>query len=125
PHRGGGRRHARRPAAPDPLPGGGAPRRRQDLRPRGRPSRLGAGSGVAMYLLIRREDVDLAAGPPAHSSGLSRALLIGGHTGATHTGLALIELADGHVDSHVHSFETSFYVLEGEPVLYLDGRGVR
>ena len=78
-----------------------------------------------MYLLVRREDVDLAAGPPEHSSGLSRAMLIGGHTGAVHTGLALIELADGHVDSHVHSFETSFYVLEGEPVLYLDGRGVR
>jgi quercetin dioxygenase-like cupin family protein len=52
-------------------------------------------------------------------------MLIGGHTGATHTGLALIELGDGHVDSHLHSFETTFYVVEGEPILYLDGRGVR
>ena len=25
----------------------------------------------------------------------------------------------------MHSFETGFYVLEGEPVLYLDGRGVQ
>jgi quercetin dioxygenase-like cupin family protein len=39
--------------------------------------------------------------------------------------LTLVSLVDGHVDEHVHSYETSFYVLEGEPLLYLDGRGVR
>lgn len=76
------------------------------------------------YTLIRREEVELAPALPDRSSGLTRALLIGGHTGSTHTGLALIELEGGHVDTHLHSFETSFYVLEGEPVLYLDGRGV-
>ena len=38
--------------------------------------------------------------------------------------LTLVSLVEGHVDEHLHSFETSFYVLEGEPVLYLDGRGV-
>ena len=38
--------------------------------------------------------------------------------------LTLVSLVEGHVDEHVHSFESSFYVLEGEPVLYLDGRGV-
>jgi quercetin dioxygenase-like cupin family protein len=76
------------------------------------------------YALIRREEVELAPALPDRSSGLTRALLIGGHTGSTHTGLALIELEGGHVDTHLHSFETSFYVLEGEPVLYLDGRGV-
>jgi quercetin dioxygenase-like cupin family protein len=38
----------------------------------------------------------------------------------------LVELAaGGHVDTHVHSYESSFYVLDGEPVLYLDGRGVK
>ncbi len=31
---------------------------------------------------------------------------------------------DGALDTHVHSYEESFYVLEGQPVLYLDGRGV-
>ena len=35
------------------------------------------------------------------------------------------QAANGHVDEHVHSFEESFYVLDGAPVLYLDGRGVR
>jgi quercetin dioxygenase-like cupin family protein len=39
--------------------------------------------------------------------------------------LTLVSLASGHVDTHLHSFETGFYVLEGEPVLYLDGAGVQ
>jgi mannose-6-phosphate isomerase-like protein (cupin superfamily) len=38
--------------------------------------------------------------------------------------LTLVSLVDGEVDEHVHSFESSFYVLEGEPVLYLNHRGV-
>ena len=38
-------------------------------------------------------------------------------------GLGLCVLGvGGHVDSHVHSFEESFFVLEGEPTLVLDGR---
>jgi quercetin dioxygenase-like cupin family protein len=78
-----------------------------------------------VYRLVRGEEIELRPDPEEHSSGLSRALLIGGHTGAVHTGLALAELADGLVDTHVHSFETSFYVLSGEPVLHLDGRGVQ
>jgi quercetin dioxygenase-like cupin family protein len=78
-----------------------------------------------MHRLIRREDVQLERGLPAHSNGLKRALLIGEHTHSTHTGLMLVEIENGHVDTHVHSFESSFYVLSGEPTLYLDGRGVR
>ena len=41
-------------------------------------------------------------------------MLIGGHTGSTHTGLMLAELTDGWVDAHVHSRETTFYVLSGD-----------
>jgi quercetin dioxygenase-like cupin family protein len=78
-----------------------------------------------VHLLVRREDVELSPALPEHSSGLRRALLVGGHTGSTHTGLSLVELDDGHVDCHVHSFETSFYVLEGEPALYLEEQAVR
>jgi quercetin dioxygenase-like cupin family protein len=78
-----------------------------------------------VHVLIRREDVELVPVLPDHSAGLTRALLVGGHNGATHTGLMLVELADGHVDTHLHSFESTFYVLSGEPVLYLGGRGVR
>ncbi len=78
-----------------------------------------------MHTLIRREDIELVPALAEHSSGLTRALLIGGHTGSTHTGLTLVELTDGHVEAHVHSFESSFYVLDGEPTLYLEDAGVR
>jgi quercetin dioxygenase-like cupin family protein len=80
---------------------------------------------MASHTLIRAEEIQLVPALPEHSSGLTRALLVGGHTGSTHTGLTLVELSDGHVDTHLHSFETSFYVLDGEPVLYLDGHAVR
>ena len=78
-----------------------------------------------MYALIRREEIEPAAAYTGHSAGFRRAPLIGGHNGSVHMGLALDELAGGHVETHVHSFEESFYVLEGEPVLQLDGRGIR
>ena len=57
--------------------------------------------------------------------GLRRAELVGGHCGSVHMGLGLVELEQGWIDGHVHSHEEGFYILEGEPVLYLDGRGVR
>jgi len=78
-----------------------------------------------MYALIPREQVEPVAAYPDHSAGFRRAPLIGGHNGSVHTGLALDELSAGHVETHVHSFEESFYVLEGDPVVYLDGRGVQ
>jgi quercetin dioxygenase-like cupin family protein len=42
-----------------------------------------------------------------------------------HLGFGLCRLEQGGVDSHLHSFEESFFVLAGEPVLYLDGQGIR
>lgn len=81
--------------------------------------------GLPSYRLVRSEDVSLAEALPGHASGLRSCRLVGGSSGSTHMALTLVSLADGYVDSHVHSFETGFYVLEGEPLLYLDGRGVR
>ncbi len=80
---------------------------------------------MTRYRLVRREEIELAPGLPGHSAGLTRKVVVGGDTGATHTGLTLVALEDGHVDMHLHSFESSFYVFSGEPVLYLDGRGVK
>jgi quercetin dioxygenase-like cupin family protein len=80
--------------------------------------------GMPGYRLVRREDVELAEALPGRSSGLTTCRLVGGTLGSTHMALTLASLVEGHVDTHVHSYETSFYVLEGEPVLYLDGRGV-
>jgi quercetin dioxygenase-like cupin family protein len=78
-----------------------------------------------VHRLVRREEIELTPGLPGRSSGLTRCVLVGEDTGSTHTGLILVALEDGHVDTHLHSFETTFYVLEGEPVLYLEGAGVR
>jgi quercetin dioxygenase-like cupin family protein len=77
------------------------------------------------HRLVRREEIELEPALPGHSRGLTRAVLVGAATGSVHTGVTLVELVDGYVDTHVHSFESSFFVLEGEPVLHLDGRGVR
>jgi quercetin dioxygenase-like cupin family protein len=77
------------------------------------------------YRLVRREDIQPAPALPGRSSGLTACRLVDGTLGSTHMALTLVSLADGHVDEHLHSFETSFYVLDGEPVLYLEGRGVR
>ncbi|HEX3055404.1 MAG TPA: cupin domain-containing protein [Gaiellaceae bacterium] len=81
--------------------------------------------GMPAYRLVRREDVELADALPGHASGLRTCRLVGGSLGSTHMALTLVSLAGGHVDEHVHSFETGFYVLEGEPVVHLDGRGVQ
>jgi quercetin dioxygenase-like cupin family protein len=80
--------------------------------------------GRPAYRLVRREDVELTDALPGHSSGLTTCRLVGGPLGSTHMALTLVSLANGHVDTHLHSYETSFYVLEGEPLLYLNGRGV-
>ena len=80
--------------------------------------------GMPGYRLVRREDVELADALPGRSSGLTSCRLVGGPLGSTHMALTLVALVEGHVDAHLHSYETSFYVLEGEPVLYVDGRGV-
>jgi quercetin dioxygenase-like cupin family protein len=42
----------------------------------------------------------------------------GAHLGAVHTGFGICELdAEGRLPGHVHSFEQTFFVLDGEPVL--------
>jgi quercetin dioxygenase-like cupin family protein len=77
------------------------------------------------YRLVRREDIELGDALPGRSSGLTTCRLVEGALGSTHMALTLVSLVEGHVDEHVHSYESSFYVLEGEPVLHLDGRGVK
>jgi mannose-6-phosphate isomerase-like protein (cupin superfamily) len=81
--------------------------------------------GMPSYRLVRREDAQLAAALPGHAQGLESCRLVDGSRGSTHMAITLVSLEAGHVDTHVHSYETGFYVLEGEPILYLDGRGVQ
>ncbi len=79
--------------------------------------------GMPGYRLVRREDVRLTEALSGHAHGLATCQLVGGALGSTHMGLTLVSLQDGYVEEHVHSYESSFYVLEGEPLVYLDGRG--
>jgi quercetin dioxygenase-like cupin family protein len=78
----------------------------------------------SVHHLKRREEIVLAPEYESRSEGYARAALVDAAAGSVHMGLGLCRLEDGHVGTHVHSFEESFYVLEGEPVLYLDGHGI-
>jgi quercetin dioxygenase-like cupin family protein len=61
----------------------------------------------------------------AHSSGFARTQLLGGRHGAIHTSTGLCDIAPGgKIDPHVHSYEESFYVLAGNPVLDVDGQSI-
>jgi quercetin dioxygenase-like cupin family protein len=76
-----------------------------------------------VHHLKRRESIELISEHESRSEGFARCALVDGDSGSVHMGLGLCRLEDGYVDCHVQSCEESFYVLEGEPVLYLEGRG--
>jgi quercetin dioxygenase-like cupin family protein len=77
------------------------------------------------HRLVRREDVAFTDLYPGHGAGFESCRLVDGPTGSTHLALSLCSLADGHLDLHLHSYEESFYILEGQPVLWLDEHPVR
>lgn len=54
-----------------------------------------------------------------HSTGLHRWSMVDNTTpGAVHTGFGISQLEPGgRIEAHIHSFEESFYVLEGDAVL--------
>jgi len=75
-----------------------------------------------MHRLLRANDIHFAPAYPGNSKAFSRCSLVDRSSGSVHMGLGLCALkAEGRVDTHVHSFEESFYVLDGEPALVLDG----
>ena len=76
------------------------------------------------YRIVRREDVAFRDPYPGRGNGFGSCHLVDGSTGSTHMALTLCLLTDGDLSTHLHSYEESFYVLEGGPVLYLDERGV-
>jgi len=60
-----------------------------------------------------------------HSVDFQRQSLVDGSRGSVHTSFGLCGLGrEGSVDPHVHSFEESFYILEGSPVLDIGGETV-
>jgi quercetin dioxygenase-like cupin family protein len=61
-----------------------------------------------------------------HSTGLRRWTIVDEAAGSVHTGFGISELdPGGRVDWHVHSYEESLYVLDGQVVLRTDESAVR
>jgi quercetin dioxygenase-like cupin family protein len=75
---------------------------------------------------IGRLDWSFADTPPpptATASGLARRVLIGPDQGAVHTDLAIGQLQPGGwLAPHVHSYEESLYILEGELLVLIGER---
>ena len=71
--------------------------------------------------IVRRTAEARFAGPPewaSASAGFRRWAAVDESQGAVHTGFGICELEpDGSLPGHVHSFEQSFFMLEGEAVL--------
>jgi quercetin dioxygenase-like cupin family protein len=61
-----------------------------------------------------------------HNAGYRHASLVDHHTESVHTGLSIDELApSGTLAPHVHAYEESFYVVEGEAVLRVGDQAYR
>ncbi len=75
---------------------------------------------ASRHLVCRASDARFV-GPPAWTAaapGFRRWAAVSEDAGAVHTGFGICELEPGgELPGHVHSFEQSFYLLEGEAVL--------
>jgi quercetin dioxygenase-like cupin family protein len=76
-----------------------------------------------MHHYLPAADVRLEPAYPGNSDSFTRCAVVDAAAGSVHMGVGLCALAaGGRVDTHIQSFEESFYVTEGEPTLVLDGR---
>ena len=78
-----------------------------------------------MYHVRRAEEIafDVPAAYAPHSTGHRRAVVVGQAVGSVHTGITQCTLdPGGTIGVHLHSYEKSFYVVEGNPRLTVDGR---
>ena len=76
-----------------------------------------------MHHFLRAGDIKLVSAYAGNSHSFRRCSLVDAAAGSVHMGVGLCALeTGGRIDSHLHSFEESFYVVEGKPTLVLDGR---
>jgi quercetin dioxygenase-like cupin family protein len=76
-----------------------------------------------MHYALCAPDIRLVPAYFGNSRHFARCSLVDQSVGSVHMGLGLCELkGGGYLDVHVHSFEESFYVLEGSPTLIIDAR---
>lgn len=75
---------------------------------------------MAYHVVKKRADLDYSVPSEfeGRSGGYLGELVVGEHTEAVHTGIQMSRLdPGGWVDTHLHSFEESFYVISGELVV--------
>ena len=74
---------------------------------------------TSRHLVKKGNELELTAPPGSWVGDLRRWSVVDEHVpGAVHTGFAIVELAgSGRIPWHVHSYEDSVYVLEGELVI--------
>jgi quercetin dioxygenase-like cupin family protein len=78
-----------------------------------------------MHHIGKFNEADLAAASlyEGHSQGYTQATLVDHTSGSVHTCTTMGQLApQGIISAHVHAYEESFYILQGEAVLSLDGQ---
>jgi mannose-6-phosphate isomerase-like protein (cupin superfamily) len=77
-----------------------------------------------MHLVLPADKIRPIAAYAGHSTGYRRASMVNDKIGSVHSDFGLCAMdAGGAQELHVHSFEEMFHVLEGEPVLVMEGRG--
>jgi quercetin dioxygenase-like cupin family protein len=75
---------------------------------------------ISRHIVRRGGEADPAVpeGWKEHSQGFGRWSVVDEDAGAVHTGFGICSLEPGgHVAAHVHSYEESFHILDGEVVL--------
>jgi mannose-6-phosphate isomerase-like protein (cupin superfamily) len=76
--------------------------------------------------VVRGTDVEYRPSPHAVAAGYHEATMMDAERGAAHLEVALVRLdPGGSVAGHVHPFEESFYVLEGEVLFTVAERSYR
>jgi quercetin dioxygenase-like cupin family protein len=76
-----------------------------------------------MHHYLPAAQVRLVPAYPGNSVAFTRCAVVDDAAGSVHMGVGLCALAaGGRVDTHIQSFEESFYVTAGEPTLVLDRR---
>ncbi len=79
-----------------------------------------------MHILLRASEVKPTPEYVGRSKGFARLKALTEGSGAVHTDIGICTLeADGSIDLCVQSFEETFYVLEGNPILIMNGQAVR
>ena len=77
---------------------------------------------MASWKVVRPDDVVSRPG----SAGSTERILIGHDSGAIHFDVAVVDVdGQSQIDGHVHPYEESFYVLEGEGVLTVGASSYR